>query len=197
MFNQDEYRKVWGVLKRHNPALTNNSGIYFMTRFSNGFKFAYIGQAKHIMDRLIQHWFGCEQHIDKSLKKHKLASKENPEGWNINFLEFPEEQLNEKEQFYIKMYANAGYQLRNKTSGSQDGAKFGIAENKSGKGYYDGLKQGYKNAQKEVAKLFEKNLVYSINGSPNKLKERALEKFKKFLGEDYGMHETDDGESKD
>ena len=191
---QDKHRQS---LLTINPNLNDDSGIYFLTRFEAGFKYAYIGQAKHILTRLVSHMMGYEQHIDKSLKKHKFASKENPTGWNVNFLNFPEDQLNEKEQYYIQLYANAGYQMRNKTSGSQDGAKFGIAENKSGKGYYDGLKQGYKNAQKDVAKLFEKNLVYSINGNPNKLKERAFEKFKKFLGEDYGIHETDDGESKD
>ena len=196
MFNQEEYKKVWGMLKQHNPALTNNSGIYFMTRFSNGFKFGYIGQAKHIMDRLVQHFFGYDQHIDKSLKKHKLASKDNPEGWNINCLEFPEDQLNEKEQLYIKMYANAGYQLRNKTSGSQDGAKFGIADNKSSKSYRDGVVYGYEKARKEVKELFDKYLTFS----QVKLGTRATNaylKFSMFIGGKDAVFKTDDGESKD
>ena len=48
-----------------------------------------------------------------------------------------------------------------------------------------------------MAKLFEKNLVYAINGKTNKLKEKALEKFKEFIGDGNGMCKTDDGESKD
>lgn len=191
---QSKYREY---LLSLNPNLNDESGIYFLTRFENGFKYGYIGQAKRILTRLVSHMMGYEQHIDKSLKKHKFASKENPTGWNVNCLNFPEDKLNEKEQYYIQLYANAGYQLRNKTSGSQDGAKFGISENRSSKGYYDGLKQGYKNAQKDVAKLFEKNLVYAINGKTNKLKERAYEKFKEFIGGGNGMCKTDDGESKD
>ena len=33
------------------PDLTEDSGIYFLTRQENGFKYAYIGQAKHILTR--------------------------------------------------------------------------------------------------------------------------------------------------
>ena len=56
-----------------------------------------------------------------------------------------------------------------------------INERKPAKTYRDGLKQGYENARKEVQKLFEKNLVYEINGKVNKNKEKSLEKFKNFL----------------
>ena len=34
---------------------------------------------------------------------------------------------------------------------------------------------------KEIAKLFEKNLTFAINGKPNKNKEKALLKFKAFI----------------
>ena len=102
-----------------NPKLDEKSGIYFLTRTDeDGFKYAYIGQAKHILTRLAQHLVGY-QHIDLSLKKHKLYAEDNHFGWKVNFLHFPESQLNEKEQHYIKEYALNGYQLRNKTSGSQ------------------------------------------------------------------------------
>ena len=51
-------------------AITDSSGIYILRRMDeDGIKFAYIGQAKHILTRLGQHLDGY-QHIDLSLKKH-------------------------------------------------------------------------------------------------------------------------------
>ena len=94
---------------------------------------------------------------------------------------FNEELLNEKEQYYIKLYANNGYQLRNKTSGSQDGEKFGIAENKSGKGYWEGVRQGEKNAFKTIKVFFDKYLDYGIKEPSNKVKERKFKEFEKLL----------------
>ena len=163
------------------PKATEQSGIYIFVREENGFKYAYIGQAKHILTRLADHLDGHEQHIDLSLKKHKLYSLENPCGWRIGCLYFNEELLNEKEQYYIKLYANNGYQLRNKTSGSQDGEKFGIAENKSGKGYWEGVRQGEKNAFKTIKVFFDKYLDYGIKEPSNKVKERKFKEFEKLL----------------
>ena len=165
--------------------LTDESGIYILTRKENGFKYAYIGQAKQILTRLAQHLVGY-QHIDRSLKKHGLYSKENPTGWDIAFVGYSIRELDEAEQKFIKLYANAGYQLRNKTAGGQGDGKFEIAETKPRKTYQEGIKQGYVKAQKEVAKLFEKNLVYTINGKENKNKAKAYEKFRAFVGGDYG-----------
>jgi hypothetical protein len=92
------------------------------------------------------------------------------------------DKLAEAEQTHILDMANKGYQLRNKTSGSQGKGKQGIADNKAAKGYYDGLRQGYKNAQKDVAHLFEKHLVYGKRSDkPNKIQENALAKFEDFL----------------
>ena len=163
------------------PDVPETSGIYFLTRVENGFKYAYIGQAKHLLTRLAQHLSGY-QHIDLSLKKHGFYSKDNPTGYDVNFLEFPEIDLDQEEQYFIRKYANAGFQLRNKTSGSQGKGKQGLDDNKAPKGYYDGLKQGYKNAQKYVANLFEKHLQYSKKSDkPNKNQEKAAEKFKAFL----------------
>lgn len=170
------------------PSLNDNSGIYFLTREENGFKYAYIGQAKHILTRLAQHLEGY-QHIDLSLKKHGLYSTENPVGWNVGFIQCEESQLDDYEQRYILHYANAGYQLRNKTAGGQSSGKFEIAETRQKKGYRDGLIQGYANAKKEIAKLFEKHLTYSINGEPNKIKEKALHKFEIFLEVDNDLKE--------
>ena len=165
-----------------NSQLDEGSGIYFLTRVDeNGIKYAYIGQAKHILTRLAQHLVGY-QHIDLSLKKYRLYSLENPHGWKIGFMHFPEEQLDDKEQYYIKMYAQNGYQLRNKTSGSQGKGKKQIDEYKPAKGYRDGLKQGYANASKEVAHLFDKHLRVSIKSDkPNKVQEKALQKFMDFM----------------
>ena len=86
------------------------------------------------------------------------------------------------EQEYIRLMANRGYQLLNKTSGSQGVGKRGLDNQKSPKGYHDGLRQGYKNAQKFVANLFDKHLNYSKKSDkPNKIQEKALDKFKEFL----------------
>lgn len=167
-----------------NPGLNNMSGIYFLTREDeDGFLYAYIGQAKDILQRLCSHLVGY-QHIDLSLKSHGLYSKDNPYGWKVNFKTFPISQLDEKEQYYIKKYALNGYQLRNKTSGSQGTGKKKIDEYKPSKGYRDGIKQGYRNASKEVSHLFEKHLDYKPkNDPPNRYQKQAMEKFEEFLNE--------------
>lgn len=163
------------------PTLSDESGIYIFHRKENGIKYAYVGQAKHLLTRVAQHLSGY-QHIDLSIKKHGLYSRDNPTGYKVDFMEFPEIDLDQEEEYYIRKYARMGYQLRNKTGGRQGKGKFGIDNNKSAKGYYDGLKQGYKNARKEVAHLFEKHLNYSKKSDkPNKNQEKALEKFREFL----------------
>ena len=156
-------------------------GIYILTREENGFRYAYVGQAKHMLTRLAQHLSGY-QHIDLSLKKHGLKSADNLYGWDIQYVSCPIEMLDAYEQEIILIYANQGYQLRNKTSGSQGEGKRGLDDQKSPKGYYDGLAQGYKNAQRFVANLFEKHLVYGKRSEkPNKNQDKALEKFEGFI----------------
>ena len=163
------------------PNMPDTSGIYAFVRTEDGFKYGYVGQAKHLLTRVAQHLSGY-QHIDLSIKKHGLWSENNPCGWRVTFLEYPLDKLDEAEQKHILDMANKGYQLRNKTSGSQGKGKQGIADNKASKGYHDGLQQGYKNAQKYVANLFEKHLTYGKRSDkPNKNQEKALEKFKEFL----------------
>jgi hypothetical protein len=182
------YRQICAI-KRYNkervlkccPGVPERSGIYFLLREDGGFKFAYIGKAKHLLTRLADHLSGY-QHIDNSIKKHRLWSAENPHGWKIQYLEYPEDILDEMEQKYIKQYANAGYQMRNATSGSQGVGKKGLDNARPARTYYDGLAQGYKNAQKEVAHLFNLHLDYTTKKQPpTKLQERALQKFKDFL----------------
>ena len=176
--NEEKIRKVC-------PEATDNAGIYVFWRIdSNGFKFAYVGQALHLCKRMAEHLSGY-QHIDLSIKKHKFYDEEtNPYGYHVEIIEeCGEEFLDEEERFWIKSYADQGYQMRNKTSGGQDGEKSALGEGRPPKGYRDGLVQGRKNASKEVAKLFEKNLTYGINGKSNKNKEKALAKFEAFLNE--------------
>jgi hypothetical protein len=168
------------------PYLPDESGIYILRREENGFKYAYIGQAKHILTRLAQHLVGY-QHIDLSLKKHGLFSKENLTGWDIGCVKCAIDELDDKEQAYIKAYANAGFQLRNKTAGGQGEGKFEIAETRPRKTYQEGVKQGYEKARKEIAKLFEKSLECHIQGKENKNKVKAYEKFKLFIGGNYGQ----------
>ena len=165
-----------------NPKLNEQSGIYFLTREDEqGIKYAYIGQAKHILSRLAQHMTGY-QHIDLSLKKHGLISNNNMCGWNVNFLNFPEELLDEKEQYYIKKYALGGYQLRNKTAGGQKSGKKKINDYRPGKTYRQGVEQGMKNASRDVAKLFEKHLNVSAKSNPPTVNQmKAMDKFEKFL----------------
>lgn len=183
-----EYANKKRLLKV-NPNLDEKSGIYFLTRTDeDGINYAYIGQAKHIITRLAQHLVGY-QHIDLSLKKHGLYSEDNALGWKVGFIHFPEEKLDEMEQFYIKKYAQVGYQLRNKTSGSQGAGKKQIDEYRPQKGYYDGLKQGKKVLARELTNIIDKHLKISLKEGKesNKVSIKALDKFNDLLNEDnYG-----------
>lgn len=178
-------RKNEAEIKKLCPEAEHKSGIYCFHRTDeNDFKYAYVGLAtKSVLTRCAEHLSGYTQHIDRSIKKHKLYCEYNPCGWKLSILCYcSEDECNEKEQFYIKQAHQSGRQLLNVTGGSQGKGKFNIADNKPSKGYYDGLKQGYKNAQKFVANLFDKHLVYNQKSDkPNKNQEKAMAKFKEFL----------------
>ena len=172
---QADYKKLKAVEQRNknrllkvNPYLTENSGIYILTRTDeNGFRYAYIGQAKHVLTRLAEHLQVFDLHIEKSY------------GGDVTAQYFDESELNAKEQEYIKKYADKGYQLRNKNLGSQGKGKFGIAENKPSKGYYDGKKQGRKDLADEL-----KTVIKYLNITPKdkgKLAERMMTKFVRLL----------------
>lgn len=166
-----------------NPKLNDRSGIYFLTRTDeDGINYFYIGQAKHILSRLAQHLVGF-QHIDLSLKKRGLYSEENPYGWKVNAINYLQNRLDEMERFWILEYTKKGYQRRyNKTAGGQDSGKEQVNEYRPAKGYRDGLRQGKINASREVANLFDKHLnVSKKSDKPNKIQDRALEKFMDFL----------------
>lgn len=168
-----------------NPELNEKSGIYFLTREDeNGIKFAYIGQARQILTRLAQHLVGY-QHIDLSLKKHGLYSEDNIYGWKVFAINYELSELNEKERYYIKMYANHGYQLRNKTAGGQDEGKAQIDEYKPRKGYRDGIEQGRKALARELKDILEKHLIIELKPEKkaNKTSQRMFEKFMWLLDE--------------
>ena len=174
-------RKILSV----NQNVDESSGIYFLTRADdNGIQYAYIGQAKHLLTRLAQHLSGY-QHIDLSLKKHGMFSEGNVYGWKINFLHYPEDELDEHEQFWIKRYAKNGSQLRNKTAGGQGEGKKQISEYRPAKGYYDGITQGKKTLARELSHIMEKHLTVELKPEKrgNKVSEKQLEKFNRLLDE--------------
>ena len=169
------------------PDAKKESGIYCFYRINEqGFKFAYIGLAtKSVLTRLAEHLSGYNQHIDLSIRKYGLYDEETNEyGYKIKVLCYcPEEECNEKEQYYIKQYADEGWQLRNVTGGSQGEGKFNLNEGKSPKGYREGVSKGYENARKYVSELFDKYLTYDIKGKPGKIKTRKYDEFTAFLNE--------------
>lgn len=186
------FKQIYAIKKQNEsrilkvcPNCPNTSGIYFLLREENGFKFGYIGKAKHLLERLGGHLSGRTQWIDRSLYKHGLYSQDNPTGYKVHFLVFPEDELDTQEQYYIKQYANAGYQLRNVESGGNFG-KTDIGERRPAKKYFDGVEQGKKSARQYVKHLFDLHLDYTPKKNPpTKLQQKALEKFKNFInGED-------------
>ena len=184
------YKKIYAIEKSNrerllkvNPKLDDKSGIYFLTRTDeDGISYFYIGQAVKILQRMCSHLTGY-QHIDLSLKKRGFYSADNPYGWQINFIHYPKDELDQMERYWILQYTKKGYQCRyNKTAGGQGEGKEKINEFKASKTYRDGLKQGYKNASREVSHLFELHLDYKTKSDmPSKNQQKAIDKFDKFL----------------
>jgi hypothetical protein len=173
-----------------NPHVDDGSGIYFLTRTDeDGFRYAYIGQAVNLLSRLAGHLKGY-QHIDLSIKSHGLYSTDNIYGWKIGFMHYPAEELDKWEQYWIKKYADGGYQLRNKTSGSQGEGKKQIADYKPPKGYRDGIQQGRINLARELANIADKHLVISLKPEKqnNSISQKQYQKFMELL------HTEKDGE---
>ena len=170
--------------------ITNESGIYIFTRVDeHGIKYAYVGQAVHLLDRCASHLLGY-QHIDLSIKKHGLYSEKNPYGYKLGFVTCDESLLDMWERQWIIKMAKGGYQMRNATLGGQDEGKV-VIDSKPPKGYRDGLKQGYENAKAEIKELFDKYLDFSIkNGTLSRKKDgsykeiftKKYKEFGEFLG---------------
>ena len=177
------YKQLYAIKKANKgrilkvcPNCPEASGIYFLLREEDGFKFAYIGQSVNILQRLADHLQGY-QYIDLSIKKHGLWSEENPTGYKVHCLQFPESELDEKEQYFIKKYANAGYQLRNVTSGSQGQGKKSLGNAKQPKTYTEGVVQGEKNMAKRIKHLFDLHLDYTTKRQPPTVnQQKALQK---------------------
>lgn len=176
------------------PEADEAPGIYWLWREdAAGIRYGYLGQAtKNLLQRLAEHLSGY-QHIDLSIKKHRFYSEDNIYGYHIEIVEHcsPEE-CDEREQYWIKYYANQGYQLRNKTTGSQGAGKAALGDGKSTKGYREGLTQGRKNTQKEVKEFFDKYLTYDIKGKPGKIKQRKYDEFTAFLNENNNTEEEEE-----
>lgn len=175
-------------LLKVNPKLNDKPGIYFLLRQENGFKFAYIGQARtSVMQRLCSHMTGYQQHIDLSLKRHGLYSEDNPAGWRVEFLNFPPERLDELEKTYIKQYADAGYQLRNVSVGGQGSERDSgqIGERKPAKGYMQGVQHGKAVLARELSRIIDTHLTVDLKPEKqnNKVSRKAFEKFKDLLDE--------------
>jgi hypothetical protein len=169
------------IVKKACPSIDNKSGVYFYTRTDlvTGEKFAYIGLAKRLLARCCQHMLGY-QHIDISIRKRGLYSKENEGGWKLNCLHFPEHLIEEKERFYIEQYQKANVTLLNIEGGGRQG-KVDIAERKPTKTYTDGLSQGDKRTKRKVKEYFDKYLDFQVRLPSNKIKERKYNEFKEWL----------------
>lgn len=203
MSNQN-YRKAMAIEAKNkkrileiNSNVDDGSGIYFLTRTDeDGIRYAYIGQAKHLLTRLAQHLSGY-QHIDLSLRKHGLYAVDNIYGWRIGFLNYPIDQLDEMEQKYIRQYAQSGYQLRNKTAGGQGEGKKQIDDYRPSKGYRDGIEQGKRMLARELLSIAEKHLKIDLREDKrgNKISQKQYEKFMALIhmeGNDESVHDSDE-----
>lgn len=177
-----------------NPKLDDNSGIYFLTRTDElGIRHAYVGLAHHLLTRLAQH-LANYQYIDNSIRKHGLYSEENLYGYKVNFLHFPESELEEKERYYITQYSLQGYQMKNRDTGGGIG-KQEIGERKPLKTYREGIQAGKKSLARELYGIITKHLTVGIKEEKkgNKISIRALEKFNNLIDENnYGEGQKDE-----
>lgn len=158
------YKKLYAVraenenrIRRLCPEIEDGSGIYvFSRKDENGFKFAYVGQAKNLLKRTAEHLSGY-QHIDLSIKKHGLYDAvKRPYGWQLEvYCRCSECLLDSAEQGAIKQYADLSYQLRNETTGSQGAGKKSLVDRGRG-GYLKGKREGEIKAAREIGAAIEK-----------------------------------------
>lgn len=175
-------------LLKANPELNEDSGIYFLTRTDElGIRHAYVGLAHHVLTRLAQH-LSNYQYIDNSIRKHGLYSEENPYGYKVNFLNCLENELEEKERYYITQYSLNGYQMKNRDTGGGAGKKE-IGDRKPPKTYREGIQAGKKSLARELSSIAEKHLKIEIRDDKknNKISQRQFEKFKELLSEEKGV----------
>ena len=190
---QERMNKMCEFLYAYDNRLNETPGIYILTRVNPATKdgtvkkYAYIGQAVKVVERLAGHFLGFSQRIDISLKTRGLWYKSNPYAWKIDVYYCNEDELDEKEREFILVAQQQGYELYNITSGGQDEGKEDINERKAGKGYYDGVDYGYKKALKEVKEYFDKYLIFLPNNKDEnckkngELKEIYKKKYSEFM----------------
>lgn len=165
-----------------NPKLDNGSGIYILWRTE---VHAYVGQSVGLLTRLAQHLAGYSQHIDLSLKAHKLHSADNPYGYRVDFIHCDKSELDDKEREYIQKCIDKGWILKNKTSGGQDDGKEKIADYKPPKTYRQGIQAGKKTLARELSAIISKHLTVKLKPEKqgNKVSQKQLEKFNSLLDE--------------
>lgn len=166
------------------PNARDSNGIYCFYRIGeDGLKYAYVGKSVTVLTRLASHLGGYESHIDKSIRKHGLYSEsDNPNGYKVSVLVYCNTaKLDEWERWYIKQWADEGYQMRNVESGGTSG-KTDINERKPARGYRDGIKQGERNVIKKIAHWFDLHLkAVPKEDKPSKNAIKALEQFNQLL----------------
>lgn len=168
------------------PGMPLRPGIYVFYRDDEtGLQFAYVGQAKKLLERCANH-FMCYDHLGLSLTKRKFFSESNPYGWRLSYEECDIDDLDIKEKEKIREIGNKGYQLYNKTAGGQGEGKTKINEYKPAKGYRDGVKQGRKTLQRELNHIIDSYLDIQLKPEKqnNKTAQKQLEKFKTLLTEE-------------
>ena len=185
--NEDRIKKLC-------PQAKHKSGIYVFHREENGFRHAYVGLAtKSLLTRLSQHLEGHESHIDKSIRKYGLFNEEkNPYGYKVSIICYcPAEECNEKEQYYIKLLANKGWQMKNTTGGSQGQGKVDINERKPSKTYTQGVAYGTLKTKRKVKEFFDKYLDFVVKQPSTKIKERKFAEFGEFLADAENKENSD------
>ena len=161
-------------LSKHFGLIPEDSGIYIFRRVQIK---TYIGKSKHLLTRLASH-LSSYKHLGFSLRKRGLISTENPYGWDLKYLLCPIEKLDEAEKQWIEYATKNGEELYNIESGGTTGKTL-INPKKPPKGYQDGLKQGYLNAQRDIAKWCK---WFDIKYDANKVNAcKAYAKFKEFI----------------
>lgn len=187
------YRQIYAIkesnrkrLLKINPNLTEEAGIYAFYRVDeDGFRYAYIGQAVNIIERLCSHLTGYKQHIDLSIRKHGLWDADgNPHGYKVSAISLREIQktapsatLDSAEVYYIKHYADLGYQLRNVSIGGQGEGRRMINSTSPRKTYTEGKEEGYKKAVKDITHILDLHCKpIELKKPDNKVSQRQLDK---------------------
>jgi hypothetical protein len=142
-----------------------------------------VGLAHDVLKRLGQH-LSNYQYIDNSIRKHGLYSEDNPHGYKVNFINCIESELEEKERYYITLYAKKGYQMKNRDTGGGQG-KQELGERKPAKGYRDGVKQGKKSLARDLSSIISKHLDVHLKPEKrnNKVSQKQEKKFWEMLDE--------------